>query len=180
MVTIEGETEAIARRRIALLAGVLRALRARYPGVHVRLVAMQRHLPAPHDDRALLEHVARFAHLTDAEIVSPTSVEEAAAALSGVTVALGCRPHGLLLASICGARVVAVGGRGRVGAMFGDVPGTTLVAEPCEVEEVAAATMEAITAGDHLGPARRRRVLALCGEARNHLRTVAMNGRPLR
>ncbi|TMD86296.1 MAG: polysaccharide pyruvyl transferase family protein [Chloroflexi bacterium] len=53
MVTIEGKTEAIARRRIALLAGVLRALRARYPGVEVRLVAMQRHLPAPHDDRAL-------------------------------------------------------------------------------------------------------------------------------
>ena len=180
MVTIEGETEAIARRRIALLAGVLRALRARYPGVEVRLVAMQRHLPAPHDDRALLEHVARFAHLAGAEIVTPTTVEEVAAALSGVTVALGCRPHGLLLASICGARIVAVGNVGRMGAMFADLPGTTVFGEPCEVDEVAAATIEAITSGDHLAPARRAQVRARCDEARNHLRTVAMNGCPMR
>lgn len=180
MVTIEGETEAIARRRIALLAGVLRSLRARYPGVAVRLVAMQRHLPAPHDDRALLEHVARFAHLSDAEIVAPATVEEAAAALSGVTVALGCRPHGLLLASICGARVVGVGAVGRIGAMFSDLPGTTVFAEPCEIEEVAAATIHAVSATDHLASARRRQVRALCDEARNHLRTVAMNGCPIR
>ncbi|HEX6493526.1 MAG TPA: polysaccharide pyruvyl transferase family protein, partial [Candidatus Dormibacteraeota bacterium] len=147
MVTIEGETEVIARRRIALLAGVLRAVKARYPGVDVRLVAMQRHLPAPHDDRALLEHVARFAHLTDAEIVSPTTVEEAAAALRGVTVSLGCRSHGLLLASVCGARIVAVGNKARMGAMFGDLPGTKVFGEPCEVDDVAAATMEAVTSG---------------------------------
>jgi polysaccharide pyruvyl transferase WcaK-like protein len=180
MVTIEGETEAVARRRIALLAGVLRALKARYPGVDVRLVAMQRHLPAPHDDRALLEHVARFAHLTDAEIVSPTTVEEAAAALRGVTVAVGCRPHGLLLASVCGARIVAVGDRGRMGTMFADLPGTTVFGEPCEVDEVAAATMEAVTSGDLLAPARRQQVRARCSEARTHLRTVAMNGAPMR
>jgi polysaccharide pyruvyl transferase WcaK-like protein len=179
MVTIEGETEAVARRRIALLAGVLRTLRSRYPGVGVRLVAMQRHRSAPHDDRVLLEHIARFAHLSDAEIVSPTTAEEAAAALTGVTVALGCRLHGLLLACLCGARIVAVGNESRVAGTFADVPGATVFAEPCEVDAVTAATLAAVTARDAMATARRRHVRARCDEARNHLRTVAMSGSPM-
>jgi hypothetical protein len=53
-------------------------------------------------------------------------------------------------------------------------------AEPCEVEAVAAATLAAVTARDVMATARRRHVRARCDDARNHLRTVAMSGSPMR
>lgn len=179
MVTVEAATEAIARRRIAVLAGALRTLHARYPGVGVRLVAMRRHRSAPHDDAALLEHVARFAHLTDPELLCPSTVEEAAAATAGVTVALGYRLHGLLLACLTGARIVGIGDR-RIADAFEDVPGATVLTEPCEPEAVGAATIASVAARDALVTARRRHARARCDEARNHLRAVAMNGSPVR
>ncbi len=179
MVTVEAGTEAVARRRIAVLAAALRGLRSRYPGAGVRLVAMRRHRSAPLDDRPLLEHVARFAHLADAELVCPSGVEEAAAATSGVTVALGHSLHGLLLACVSGARVVALGD-GRIAAALAGVPGATVLTEPCEPEAVADAVIAAVGVPDALVTARRRHARARCDEARNHLRAVAMNGSPVR
>lgn len=179
MVSVEANTEAVARRRIALLAGALRGLRDHYPGVGVRLVAMRRSAAAPFDDRALLEHVVRFAHLGDAEIVTPCTVEEALRAVTGVTVALGYRLHNLLLATLCGARVVALGS-GAVRETFASVPGATVLDANSEADAVAAATIRAVGTPDSLGPARRLHARDLCDQARTHLRAVAMNGTPLR
>ncbi len=106
-------------------------------------------------------------------------MEEAAAATAGVTVALGYSLHGLLLACLGGARIVALGD-GRIAAAVADVPGATVLTEPIEVEAVADATIAAVGVSDALVTARRRHARARCDEARNHLRAVAMNGSPVR
>ncbi len=179
MVSVEANTEAVARRRIALLAGALRGLRDRYPGVGVRLVAMRRSAAAPFDDHALLEHVVRFAHLRDAEVLTPHTVDEAVQAVTGVTVALGYRLHNLLLATLCGARVVAIGS-GAVAETFATVPGAAVLDPNSDADTVAAATITAVGTPDWLGAARRMHVRELCDQARTHLRAVAMNGSPMR
>jgi hypothetical protein len=137
---------------------------------------MQRHRCGANDDRTLLAQVARFAHIADAEMVCPATVEAAAAAMTGVTVALGCRLHGLLLAYLSGARIVAVSSSGEVAESFAGAPGATLLAEPCDVDAATDAVLTAVTSSEGMHAERRRHVQARCDDARRHLRTVALHG----
>jgi polysaccharide pyruvyl transferase WcaK-like protein len=139
-VTIAGETESAATRRLTLLEPALRAVMRHQPDVEIRLICMQTHHDALHDDRSLLAVLGHRLASPRVVIIQPTSVAEVRQALADVTVAVGYRLHGLLLGYLSGADIVAISRSEKVTNTFHGAPGSIVVSE-------AAARPEGITAG---------------------------------
>ncbi len=128
-VTIAGETEVASRSRLDLLTAALSDLLDAGIVKRVRGVAMQRNETQKlHDDKSLLDELARrLAH--PVEVVAPDDPWEAAAILAQAPLSLGFRLHGLLLAYVGGARVIALSRSQKVTAAFAEAPGATIFHE---------------------------------------------------
>jgi polysaccharide pyruvyl transferase WcaK-like protein len=173
-VTVAGETQSAATRRLALLEQALRAVMTHNPDVEIRLICIQTHQDALHDDRSLMAVLADRLSRPGVAIIRPTSVAEVRQALEDVTVAVGYRLHGLLLAYLSGAHVVAISRSEKVARTFHGAPGSIVVSE-------TAASPEGIAAGilgpqtsvscDHL--ARGEFIRARRSAASDHLLTMA-------
>jgi polysaccharide pyruvyl transferase WcaK-like protein len=128
-VTVAGETAAAADARLRLLAGSLSALLRAGRVERVRGVVMQRsEHRALHDDHTLLVRLSQMlSH--PIEIVTPENPHDAALMLAEGGVSLGFRLHGLLLAYLGGAQVVALSRSEKVSATFSDLPGAVVIDE---------------------------------------------------
>jgi polysaccharide pyruvyl transferase WcaK-like protein len=172
-VTIAGETAAASHSRLELLTAALSELLDAGVVERIRGVAMQRtDAKDVHDDRVLLGELARrLGH--SVEVSVPENPWEAAAALGQAPLSLGFRLHGLLLAYVGGARVIAVSRSQKVTKTFTDVPGAEVLEEP-----FATPTAVLALARKEEPPLQLRRdhALAARAAAASHLAEVVMAG----
>ncbi len=168
-VTIAGETPQAARARVELLGAALTELLEAGVVQRIRGVVMQcAEARDVHDDRALLAQLAqRVAH--PLEIVVPDDPWEAFAALAPAPLSVGFRLHGLLLAYLAGAHVIALSRSQKVSTTFAGAPGADILQER---QATPAAILALARTGAPAPALRREHALAAREIAARHLARV--------